>query len=78
MPLITYLLRVGSALSQLGNVVLLNGAPNESISGRSYRQRWWSEPVIDFIFGKGHCKAAYRQDTVDAYNYLVEYEPNER
>ena len=35
-----YLKRVGDALSQLGNVVLLNGDPNESISGRSYRQGW--------------------------------------
>ena len=32
------LVRAGDALSQLANVLLLNGDANESISGRAHRQ----------------------------------------
>ena len=73
MSLKPYLIRVGSATSQLANVIFLGGHPNESISGRSYRQDWWTERWIDFVFGKGHCKAAYDQDAIDAANYLSSY-----
>ena len=33
-----YLIRVGNSLSQLLNTIILNGDPDESISGRSYRR----------------------------------------
>ena len=73
MSLKSYLIRVGSATSQLANVVLIGGTPNESISGRSHREGWWTERWIDFAFGKGHCRAAYDQDAIDAAEYLSRY-----
>lgn len=65
-----YFLRVGDALSQLGNVIIGGGNPNESISGRAWRQRrrfGWKQAriIIDFIFlpfHKGHCQAVARND----------------
>lgn len=58
------LVRTFDAISQLANVVLLNGDANESISGRSFRQSWKSEKVINFIifWEKDHCKLAYYAD----------------
>ena len=45
-----YLLRCGDALSQLINVVIfLSDNPNESLSGRSYRQKrdwFWGKMLI--------------------------------
>ena len=65
-----YLIRVGDAFSQLVNTVILNGEPNESISGRCWRLRHkpvWKQAriVIDFIFSpfeKDHCQASYLAD----------------
>jgi hypothetical protein len=70
-----YLQRVGDALSQAINVVLLNGDPDESISGRSYRMtalttpsrnRWWIARWIAeavFFWERGqHTRLAYEQD----------------
>lgn len=58
------LIRIGDALSQLMNVIALNGHPNESISGRAWRTRSVWYKVIDFIlwFDKDHCKTAYLND----------------
>jgi hypothetical protein len=69
MSIARYLVAVGSALSQLGNAVLLGGHPNESISGRSYRCRWWSEAWIDGVLGRGHCRAAFLSDAAWAESY---------
>ena len=33
-----YLIRVGNSLSQLLNTIVLNGDPDESVFGRSYRR----------------------------------------
>ena len=58
-----YLIRIGDALSQLLNVLLLNGHPNESLSGRAYRtkSRWYI--VIDLIFfDPRHCLDAFEND----------------
>lgn len=74
MLLLKYLIRTGSATSQLGNVIFLGGSPNESISGRSYRCGWRSRGVIDFVFGKEHCKLSYEQDATDAISYLAEFD----
>ena len=74
MSLVVYAIRAGSALSQLANVVFLAGIPNESISGRSYRRKWRIRFAIDFVFGRGHCKASYEQDATDAISYLAEFE----
>ena len=58
------LIRIGDALSQLCNVIFLNGHPNESMSGRAWRtqSKWYK--VIDTIlwFDKDHCKMAYEND----------------
>lgn len=62
--LISRFIKVGDALSQLCNVIFLNGHPNESMSGRAWRtqSRWYK--VIDSIlwFDKDHCKTAYYND----------------
>lgn len=71
-----YLQRVGDALSQFVNVVLANGMPDESLSGRSYRMtRLVTEPklrwrivaffaeVLFWPIDRGeHCEAAFWQD----------------
>lgn len=59
-----YLIRVGDALSQLCNVVLLNGHPNESMSGRAWRTQSAWYVLIDAIlwFDEDHCRVAYEND----------------
>lgn len=59
-----WLIKIGDALSQLLNVVLLNGHPNESLSGRAYRTKSVWYKVIDTIlwFDKNHCYMAYLND----------------
>lgn len=54
--------RVFDATSQWLNAALLDGLPNESISGRSHRQGWPSERWIDAVLGQRHCAEAYRAD----------------
>ena len=58
------LIRIGDALSQLCNVVFLNGHPNESMSGRAWRTKSFWYKVIDllFWFDEEHCKNAYYND----------------
>ena len=61
-----------SACSQLANVLLLQGHPNESISGRCHREGWRSKKVINAIFfwQVDHCKSAYTNDLKWAKQYL--------
>lgn len=61
-----WILRVLSAVSQLANVVFLNGHPNESISGRSYRQNWKLRHVIDtlFWFDPEHCLNSHLNERI--------------
>ena len=56
--------RTLDAISQLANVVFLNGDANDSISGRSYEESWKIEKLIDFLvfWEKDHCKLAYYAD----------------
>ena len=58
------LIRIGDALSQLCNVTFFNGHPNESMSGRSYREGLWAEKWIDRLlwFDPNHCRESYRND----------------
>jgi hypothetical protein len=58
------LIRMGDALSQLLNVMLFNGHPNESISGRAYRTASGWYKVIDLLlwFDRDHCQTAYLND----------------
>lgn len=67
--MINWLIRIGDALSQLANAVFLNGDPNESISGRSYRCGWRVMFFIDALFSpfeSQHCKRAYLNDVKKA------------
>lgn len=74
-----YLNRCGDALSQLVNVVIfLSDNPNESISGRSYRQKhhwFWGKMllVIDAMFylvQKEHCRKSHDADVKRASELL--------
>jgi len=71
-----YLVRALDACSQLLNVVLLNGDTNESISGRSYREGWLLEQLIDTVFfwEIGHCMNAYLADVARARNTVYRSE----
>lgn len=67
-----YLIKVGDALSQLANVVFLNGHPNESLSGRAYRTGSKWQKVIDTVlwFDKDHCKNSHLNDIAYAKNLI--------
>lgn len=67
-----WLIRIGDALSQLGNVVFFNGHPNESISGRCWREQLFWYKVIDLIFwfDKDHCKASFKKDLIYAHEFV--------
>jgi len=65
------LIAMGDAASQLVQVAVCphrDRPPNanESLSGRSYREGWWTEPFIDAMFFwqrlPGHCERAYWKD----------------
>ncbi|WP_036590443.1 hypothetical protein [Oceanospirillum maris] len=68
-----YLVRVGDLASQALNTILLGGTPDESTSGRSYREgvlgghKGWSQmrKIVDWLFSvyeEDHCKKAYHAD----------------
>lgn len=69
-----YLIKMGDALSQLLNVLLLNGHPNESLSGCAWRTKSVWYKVIDTIlwFDKDHCKTAYLNDLEYARNLIMQ------
>lgn len=68
-----YLGRVASALSQLGNALLLGGHPNESISGRCYREQWPAERLVNtlFFWQSRHCRGAHASDRAWAIAYAL-------
>lgn len=56
---------IWNVISQALNVLLLNGHPNESISGRCYREQWnTAENIINkvFFWQSNHCRGAYNKD----------------
>ena len=68
-----WLVKLGDALSQFGNVLFFGGDPNYSISGDSYRYNIrWRVRLIDAIFGSGHCEQAWRNDLEKARKLLTE------
>lgn len=78
---LSYGLRVGDGLSQLANVVIFFGDnPNESVSGRSFRQKhywFWGKMLllIDFLFlpfQKEHCRKSHENDVRRASILLKE------
>jgi len=72
-------IKIGDALSQLGNVLNplwdhRDTTPNESISGRSYRSGWTGMVrFIDFLLGEGHCEEAFLRDIERAHRLLTRY-----
>jgi hypothetical protein len=81
--LLQYIVRAGDALSQLANVlILMSDNPNESVSGRAYRQGgasnqprgfWWCLFLtINFLFWwqDNHCRSAYYADVARAQRLL--------
>ena len=69
----SYWRRVGGSISQMLNVVFLNGHQDESLSARSYRTVSMWETVIDGILGKDHCRKAYQTDIKHAKELLAKY-----
>lgn len=76
---VSYLVRVGDALSQLLNVLVFLGQnSNESLSGRAYRMHRMSWPWnvaytlinLIFIWQKDHCRLAYVLDRQRAARML--------
>ena len=68
------------ALSQLANVLILPHSgetdANESISGRSHRQKWRvRKTLINWLFfwQEDHCKAAFERDLERALNLVEKY-----
>jgi len=74
-----YLIGCGDALSQLVNKVAFNGHPNESLSGRSYREGLITEKWIDalFFWQDRHCKKAYENDVLWSIRLTIQAEQNE-
>jgi hypothetical protein len=70
--ILTRLIRIGDALSQLCNVIFLNGHPNESLSGRAWRTKSVWYKVIDKMlwFDKNHCETAFYNDVKYARGLL--------
>ncbi|MDP3088879.1 MAG: hypothetical protein Q8M99_11920 [Methylotenera sp.] len=58
------LIKIGDALSQLCNVLFLDGHPNESLSGRAWRTQSVWALWIDLLlwFDENHCKVAHEND----------------
>lgn len=77
----SYFIRVLLAIDQLLNVLICNGAPDETMSAASYRmhrdKRFWGfmMPVIDLLFfwqGPNHCYRAYQKE-LERTQYPDEY-----
>ena len=71
-----YTIKIGNSLSQLLNVVILNGEPDECLSGRAYRTNTkWAIKLIDLVFfwDHNHCKSAYTNDLNYARQVLLRH-----
>jgi hypothetical protein len=72
-----WLIKLGDALSQFLNVLLLNGDPNHSISGDAWRfNRHKTRAVLDFVFylfEKDHCYRAHLHDVRKATKLAQEW-----
>ena len=76
-----YLLRIGDALSQLGNTIL-GGEANESISGRAYREQRKHMFIIDGFFAwfgdYNHCRESYLNDVKYAGRLLASHRTRDK
>jgi hypothetical protein len=74
-----WLWRFAAWLSQGANLILFNGSPDETCSGRSFRlgtlygnPKWLArQKRIDRIFGEGHCAASHEDDVRFAREILA-------
>ena len=74
----TYLLHIGTIISQSLNVILFNGYPDESISARCYREKRKQKIIIDFLIKlifkqENHCYKAYLTDVNHAKDILKHF-----
>lgn len=72
--MINYVINIATCLSQLLNTVVFNGDPNETLSGRCWReQRWWAVKLIDtlFFFQNEHCLHSHLADRIFARKVLA-------
>lgn len=70
-------IRALDALSQGMNAWLLNGDPNESISGRAHREGWKkTEAVINAVifWEEDHCAWAYLSDLARAREIIKQHD----
>lgn len=68
--------RIFGGLSQLANVLLLDGDENESISGRAYRAGWvTTERIINAVlfFDRDHCRQSHQDDVIRAHEWAGRY-----
>jgi len=75
--MITYFINIATALSQLLNAVVFAGDPNETVSGRVYREnRDWAVTIIDllFFFQPDHCLESHVADRMFSRKILGEYD----
>ena len=72
--MLDYFIHLGDATSQWFNT-LFGGHPNESISGRAYREKKWYERYINLLlwFDKDHCRVAYENDVSYAAKLLAQH-----
>jgi hypothetical protein len=70
------LIRTGSAISQLLNVLIFDGDENHSVSGDAYRYKRHSlRRVIDWLaspWEKDHCRLSHENDVAKAARLLQE------
>lgn len=70
------IMRALDGVSQILNVILLDGDANESISGRAYREEWeTAERLINglFFWQSSHCRESYTNDVHRARELLREH-----
>lgn len=69
------LIKLGDSFSQMVNAVLLDGSPNESLSGRAYRTKSRWEKWINRLlwFDKDHCRVSYENDVSYAAKLLAQH-----
>ena len=62
--MLAWLGKLGALASQSVNALILGGSPNESISGRAYRENWRIRRAIDrlFFWEPDHCRKAHESD----------------
>lgn len=75
----TRLLKIATLYSQFLNVIVFNGNPDETISGRAYREgflmgdkKWLKRQILidKLFFDKDHCKKSHLKDVTFANKIL--------